>query len=216
MFTGDDMMQLMLKNEPLCDELLDYFESEAGDMPMVRHPLIYSVPHSNSLNAFLNKQLEVKKEAAAQYLKEKEYDSFVFLHERPFRLHTFLSIRHKLSDKEYWNLASSIWTDSENINVNRSIWKIVLKSKRSSGEYFMQPEDRNYLLKLPQTITVFRGCNETNKNGLSWTLDKKVAEKFAGRFSTKYNGSTVLTKTINKNKVFAYLSSRSEKEIIIL
>lgn len=215
MFTGEDIMELMQKSEPLCEELSLYYQ-KSDDMAMVRHPLVYSVPHNNQLNAFLNQQLKHKKQAAKEYLNQKQYDSFVFIHERPFRLDAFIKIKHLLPDIKYWELASSIWTDSENINFNRSIWKNVLKSKRSGKEYFMEIEDRNYLENLPQTITVFRGCNEKNKNGLSWTTDREVAEKFAERFSTMSQGSTVLSKTINKKKIFAYLSSRSESEIILL
>jgi hypothetical protein len=33
---------------------------------------------------------------------------------------------------------------------------------------------------LPELLTVYRGCFTHNKEGMSWSLDRKVAEKFPG------------------------------------
>lgn len=64
-------------------------------------------------------------------------------------------------------------------------------------------------------LTIYRG-QVGERIGISWTLDKGVAEKFArtggGRGSVV--GGKVLTRRVHSSQVFAYLTQRNESEII--
>ena len=53
-----------------------------------------------------------------------------------------------------------------------------------------------------------------NYRGLSWTIDKSVAEWFARRFGHDGDKCYVFTGTINKKDIFALFSSRNEKEVV--
>lgn len=53
--------------------------------------------------------------------------------------------------------------------------------------------------------------------GISWTLDKKIAEKFAatGGMRQQIRGGKVLTRIVPLRNILAYLTGRGESEVII-
>lgn len=69
---------------------------------------------------------------------------------------------------------------------------------------------------LPQAKTMYRG-QVGNTLGISWTLDRSVAEKFAktGGGRGVVRGGKVLKRKFNRHAVLAYLTSRGEQEVII-
>jgi hypothetical protein len=188
---------------------------EDGEMfPMLRHPLIYYVPYSPMFNALINKQYTYKKESLEKSLKNKNYSSYVFIHERPYRFNAFKKIQNLLTDEEYWDLLNNIWTDSENIWQNIKEWKILLSNRPKTKHLFMSADDKKAFNKLPDTITVYRGyVPRKNKSGLSYTIDKQRAEWFAKRF---HKNGKVIEKVVKKSEVFGYTNARGEQEIIIL
>lgn len=42
----------------------------------------------------------------------------------------------------------------------------------------MEPEELTALAQMPERFTVYRGCYSWNRSGLSWTLNRAIAEKF--------------------------------------
>ena len=87
----------------------------------------------------------------------------------------------------------------------------------------MSEEDRKTFECLPETLTIYRGCNSHSKHGLSWTLDKAVAERFAERRhafwftkkgKAKFVKPQVIERVIHKSEAVAYFSGRQESEII--
>ena len=64
------------------------------------------------------------------------------------------------------------------------------------------------------TVTICRGVKVNNYRGLSWTVDKSVAEWFARRF--RYDGDKcyVFTGRISKKDILALFNSRNEKEVV--
>ena len=195
--------------EPLHSDLLPYLE-EGVLGKQLRHPLVYQVPlwangHANAY--YLQKQEAVKKALA-----EKNYNSYVYLHERPYRLEAFVKIANKLTDTKYWTLLGSIWTDTENQWQNHEVWKTLLSSERSNRQYLSGEAGDNLLRSLPEEVTIYRGCQPgLNENGLSWTLDKSKAEFFANRFGKK---GIILERKIPKSEIVALLTVRGETEVI--
>ena len=53
-----NLTELMAKKEDLCFELLKY-NSNGYMFDSVRHPLLYSVPHTNQMNAVLNFRIKI-------------------------------------------------------------------------------------------------------------------------------------------------------------
>ena len=205
-----DLSSILKKQEPLCDELQNHLV-KGEKFNYITHPLLISVPYFEETNALMNTQLKVRKEAAKKHLKNKNFSSYIFLHEKPYMLEAFLEVMFELNDKEYWQNLRSIWESIENNWQNLKIWKTLLNSDRGSREYFMDDEEKIFFDSLPNQITIHRGHTFNNKNGFSYTLDYEKAVWFSKRFNKK---GAVLTKIIDKSDAFAYLSG--EKEIIYL
>lgn len=209
------MSDLLQKQEDLNYELLPYFESD-DKMDMIRHPLIYSVPHMDSLNALVNFQFTQRKEAAAKALKEKNYINYIYLHEKAYRLQAFEDVLENLNNKEYWSFLGELWTGSENIWQNQIKWKELLLSERSGRNNLMSPEDLKIYKALPDVVLAHRGHQIKNKDGLSYSLDKDKAKWFANRFKRPGEKTEVTSGKIPKGRILAYFSSRNESEIIVI
>jgi hypothetical protein len=201
--------KIMGSNEDLHPDLVAY----VSDGPLgkqLRHPLVYQIAMTGNgwANAYyLQKVGDVKKA-----LENKKYDSFVWLHERPYRIEAFQEIEHLLSNTAYWKLLADIWIDTENQWQNHEEWKELLSSSRSSRHYLMNESEVRLLNSLPELVTIYRGCVKgLNEDGLSWTLDKAKAEFFANRFS---KGGIILEREIPKSDIIAVLAGRGESEVI--
>ena len=198
------------RNVELHPDLQPYLEDGVLG-PQLRHPLVYAVPlwtkaHANHM--YEQKQMDLKMAIA-----EKKYSQIIFLHERPYRLEAFVQITKELSDKEYWSLLASVWTDTENGWQNLPTWRALFWSKRPGRENLMDANERFILQNLPETVEIYRGCTDgLNEDGISWTLNRDKAEFFANRFG---KGGIVLSKQINKSDIIAVFNGRGEAEVIV-
>lgn len=209
---SEEMMALLQTEAELHDDLKPYITIGAG-LPMIKHPLIFHIPYSDSMNAFINKQYEQRLKVLDKYIQQKKYDSYIFLHERAYRLQAFLDIEELLTGEQFWEYLADIWTDSENIWQNKSIYKKLFKKHLEHKHKFMSEDDKKVYNSLPEQVKVYRGHQNKNKIGFSYTTNKEKAEWFANRFN-KGNGQ-VRERVIPKSKIIAYTNSRSEQEIII-
>ena len=211
--------KLLSTPQELDDELSMYLERLPSGFLVLRHPLVFSVPHSPAKNALLNYELKTKKKRLSHALKEKDYETFLWTHERPYRCRAFDKIKSKFSDADYWKTLGEIWVDSENIWQDVDLWKKFLSSKRPDRNKIMSEEDLAVFDKLPSNITIYRGQLSGRTPTFSWTLNEEKAEWFANRYFTKKRSDVnaeVLTKVINKVDVLAYFGGRGEQEIVIL
>ncbi len=205
--------ELLNKKEDLHPELAKYYVTKP--FQMIKSPLYISIMHDDNQNALANFTYERKKEQAKTLFKQKEWESYIFLHERPFRLETFLRVKHLItSGKTYWEILSSIWTDSEGVHINKDVWEMLFRSTAPGKKFFMDASERKKLKELPETLTVYRGyVPSQNEDGLSYTLSHEKAKWFSNRFNI---GGKVKERTINKSQIFAYLNGRGEDEILII
>ena len=187
-------------------------EPHVGDM--IKHPLVYQLFYVPELNRMSNRLLEQKREAIRTATLEKNWSRVIFMYERPHRLDAFRDIADELSDEEYWDLASSVWIDSENIWQMRPMWDNLLHANIPGRENMMKAEEITALSKLSSTIKVYRGCKLHNEDGLSWTTDRAKAEWFASRYRSKMEGVFCLSGTVKRELVIAHLLGRDESEII--
>ncbi|WP_439507404.1 hypothetical protein [Yoonia sp.] len=85
-----------------------------------------------------------------------------------------------------------------------------------SAERLVFEEDREWWDALPNTLHVYRGCEEGRDNGLSWTLDRSVAETFAqGHRGLRLSKPRIYEKTVYKTSVYFATNERAEQEIIV-
>lgn len=220
-----DLQELLMTQEDLDPELELCLIQEGMFGPSIKHPLVYSMVHTPNMNALVNRQLRQKKEALSRACAEQKWHSYVYLHERPYRLDAFMDIRDAiLKSEDYWRLLGDIWIDSENIWQNADNWRDLFEEpERGSMEYFMDDDDRQ-VLKLPENkggmpfnFTVYRGFHyDGGEDGFSWTLDKQRAIWFAKRLCGPDETPMVATGTVGRKDVIGYMTGRNELEIVAL
>lgn len=209
------LQALFKKKEPLDPELEAAIEEGGPFGKMIRHPLVFEMIVNPEWNAMLNARLKMKKEQVEVALKAKSWVSYIFLHERPYRLEAAYKQMAEMSPREWWEILGEIWTDSENIWQYQSEWDELLESEVPETRFFMSAEEREVFDGLPEEITIHRGYKAKHgPYGFSYTLDKEKALWFAKRYATRGDGA-VMTRTVRKEDCFAYKGERNEKEIII-
>ena len=180
----------------------------------IQHPLVIGnldlMP-----NSYYNTQLIRKQQKLKEFEKNKEFESYLFLIEKPFRIIFFSELvkqnKIKRLSKKYWEILSSLWTGSENIFQYKELWKELFQDKTNS-HYFMSKKDLEFYNSLENEFIVYRGYTHW-ENGYSYTIDKDIAVWFAERFGQ--NGK-IKERLVKKEDIFAFTNSRKEKEIIII
>jgi hypothetical protein len=209
----EELLERLVKerNEELHPDLEPYLEDGILGA-QIRHPLVYQVPLVSNGNA--NAQYAQKKQGLEDALIAGAYGRFIFLHERPYRLEAFKTIADKLPDAKYWELLSSIWTDTENGWQNIEQWKELFGSSRPKRGCLMDEDEQFAFENLGDKFTVYRGCQKgLNEDGISWTLKREKAEWFANRFE---KAGVVLEKVITKQDAVALFIGRSESEVVVI
>lgn len=207
-----DLIEILHRQEELHPDLVDCIEHNSfGDT--LKHPLVIGLFYHPSMNAMLNAQYKHKIEYVEKAKKQKKWSSYIWTHERPYRLEKFATIQDHLSDQEYWKLLGEIWSDSENLWQYGPILGHLLNKNRPGREAMMDESEKEFLSKLPDEFTIYRGHQSKNKSGYSWTLSYWRAKWFANRF--KQSGSGVAKATVKKKDIVAVLLGRGEFEIIV-
>lgn len=188
-----------------------------GDITHLKHPWVFSIMHSPVQNGIANKSYEYKKKAVAEAEANGDWGTYVWLHERPYRISAFYGIRDNLTDDHYWKLLSDLWTDTENMWQNGFTWSLCLEDTRPGRyENFMDDDERAVLEGLDDRFQIFRGSSENTPPGMAWTLNRERGEWFARRYVRDDHLPVLLTAWVERKKVIAYLDGRKEEEIVVL
>lgn len=200
--------------ELLLELKVSIIDGDLFNRKSIQHPLVIGdlgiMP-----NSYYNKQLTRKKQRLNEFEQNNEFESYLFLIEKPFRILFFSELvkqnKIKRLSKKYWKILSTLWTGSENIFQHKELWAELLKDKTNS-HYFMSKKDLEFYNSLENEFIVYRGYTHW-ENGYSYTIDKDIAVWFAERFGQ--NG-LIKERLVKKEDVFAFTNSRKEKEIIII
>jgi hypothetical protein len=197
---GDDIIARLLP------ELRGYLvNTPAGTM--VQHPFahtfLYSEPES------INNTYLAKVRDANRAFRKGNWTSYVFIHEKPYRLPALLeAIEWGLTGKEYWELVGQVWVNSENIHQYAREWRDVWSAEDLDRGAIMDEEEQKTFAALPDIVTVYRGTLYPKARiKLSWTLDQERAEWFARRF---YRNGHVLMGEVRKEDIKACFSGEAE------
>lgn len=179
---------------------------------MLKHPFVY-MP-LGGYEMFAQRANEIYKhkiEIRRKVLNERNFYSYFWLLERPWRMHALelLWRRKRISRRELRSLLIDIWIDTECPQSNQDVpVKLFRELKFTTNTYAGWK-------KLPDEITVYRGVDgelELTADGPSWTTDLKVAKFFAYRYGAE---GCVYRYTLKKPEALAYITSRDESEIIL-
>jgi len=128
------------------------------------------------------------------------------------------------SDAEYWEMLSNSYQHTNNTHDYLAQIKELFNSNRKEKHLIMDDHERMEFINLPEELTIYRGMafdEDISKNyGISWTLDRKVAEKFAFEFPHNYNvrGLKMMVKElkVKKEQITALFLGRKEHEVIYI
>ncbi len=210
----DDIAAMMANPEDLDPELAGSItDSPLG--PVIKNPLLFAVPYIAAMNPMINRSFHSKKAAASAALTARDWSQYLWLHERPYRVYAFARIAEQMDDEDYWRRLAQMWIDSENIFEAESLWRRLLgnPARLPSRHLLMTDDERTHLAGLPESITVYRGYSHPGRrHGMSWSLDRRVATRFAGRFGARGH---VARCQVAKSDVIAYFAGRGEQEIVL-
>ena len=208
-----EVMDLKAMSEEELDPELAEWVEEGTWGPMLRHPLVYSIPLM--LPGQANQTLYAKRAAILRAVEAEDWHSVVFLHERPYRLKALIDyvtgrdeydeVLSLMYSPEHTDLAVSVWIDSENIEQHVEEWRALFADCTWLGDL----DEQAAFDALPDPIPAYRGGVVGD---WSWTTDIKIAEFFAKRLGA---GREVRHAMIPKADVFAYLLGRGESELLV-
>lgn len=116
-------------------------------------------------------------------------------------------------DTSYWALLSALWKAHGTIGL-QPVWIELFRSKRRGSNKIMKKAERKRWAALPKEVVAYRAvnCAEEAKYAISWTLSRQIADDVFSEGGTR----TVVTRTFQKQDIFAFFDRRGEEEIIIL
>lgn len=194
------------KQSELNPELAQYIERmENGGLYMMRHPLVFSVPYFDhpEENERLNTLFEFKLSQIKNANKNKDWGSYVFSHERPYRAQALRDAFDDIPDgPEKYDLIRQVYVDTENLHQNLEWWKDILFDLIGKDVW-------NSVASLPRSITVYRGGTE---DGISWTNNLETALWFAKRWNANL---PVWTGVVSRDRIVGYLDDRGEHEVVV-
>lgn len=210
-----DYMKHMIDNPEELDPELAACLTEYGHGPAIKHPLINEIFYMPQVNPRYNEQLRRKKRDLEQAKAERAWFRFIVLHERPWRAEAFVEVADEMTDDEYWDELGDVWIDTENLWQWHHLVEELMLSDRPGRENLMDESERTFLAALPDELRVFRGHNEHNQFGWSWSLDPEKAMWFARRFASLSEEPAVSMATVSKEAVIAVFMGRNESEVVL-
>ena len=134
------------------------------------------------------------------------------------RMGKFYEFRDKFkTDQDYWQkLGDNYILSTNNFKYSKEL-KGLFTAPKAGRDFLMNEKDLEFRNNLPEKVVVFRGMsveeNLSGDFGISWTLNKKIAEKFAFDYKHNYDtlGKEHLVKEllIDKSDIIAYFSDRN-------
>lgn len=217
-----DLVAEMSKPEYLHPELREFVErvpfGPKGTF-WLQHPLCVG-PLANGLGhcAALNRMYQERKMALAEARSERDWLSFVSLHEGPYRLNAFAAVAAELSDTEYWQLLGGVIDDAEVLYRGRDVLAHLLRANRPQRQAMMDDASQKEFAALPDELIIYRGYDdEAGAEGWAWTLSLEKAQWFAKRwrFLPGRGEAMVVSGVVKKSDVIAYLNGRGERTVIV-
>lgn len=201
----------ILKEVSLIPELSKCLSRARGGLRFLKHAYVTTI-YEPKMNALYNLQFLQKKKAIDDAHKARDWERFIFMHERPFRLDALLMLVVE-QDRVGYDFGNTminkylldVYTDAEGTAINVGVWRVLFE-RLANGK-------RNHdTLPADEWLTIYRGYDARhNDDGFSWTLDRATAEFFANRFS---KDGKVKETVIAPADVMLHNNSRGESEIV--
>jgi len=123
----------------------------------------------------------------------------------------------------YWERWRTVWETSkefasyfngENERRDKALGEIFSRYPNLRAS-FMTELERKKLIGLPSTVTIFRGGQQANIAGWSWTLERERAEHFARSGATDGRPLLAIVYDLPSTAILAYLRNEGYSEVIV-
>ncbi len=149
----------------------------------------------------------------------KEADKWLMRHHDSYsKLDALLSARKYMPWQVFYKTLGHIWNESDDIAKHKYVlYRIFANSTQYQLGLLMDKKEKLALSKMPEKFTIYRGCYQNNRVGLSWTTNKDVAISFTlqNRYQQAGRMRLLLESKIKRENAILLLS-RNEFEIIAL
>lgn len=109
----------------------------------------------------------------AEYFLSRYFGSFS-------RLPELIEIRRKMTVPDWWMLLGREWPGFDSMFEHKDLLRQMLRlATRSNLKAMMGADEHSEHVRLPEILTVYRGGYSCNADGLSWSLSRSIAVKFA-------------------------------------
>lgn len=136
------------------------------------------------------------------------------------RLGMMIEVSWAMEESDWMTLLGELWTVCDNIGLMfddllDTPFADTQEEPELWREQMMNSEERAAFEALPDQITVYRGCYQNNKWGLSWSLDREQAARFPFLHRYEQEDQALLVRaTVSKSEVVALKVDRGETEVI--
>lgn len=137
------------------------------------------------------------------------------------RLPALVHLLPQMERSDWLRVLGEFWTICDNIGREAKFLASLLEGLAPSGgaktiTEMMTKRELSAFQGLPDAVTIYRGCYQRNKHGLSWSLSEDVATRFPTRYIRYLQKGTplLLVAEVKKEDVIALKLSRKEREVI--
>ncbi len=124
-----------------------------------------------------------------------------------------LHCAYNMKRAEWLRLLGDEWTGCDRISRYRPELKEVLGTSGPIRE-MMAPEENAAYDQLPERVTCYRGCDASCLLGVSWSLDKALANSFPFQNRFYARNPVLVTAVVRKDRILAVKLDRNETEIV--
>jgi hypothetical protein len=186
-----------------------------GSRPRLLANLQYKIQNPEEQNRIKDSNISLTQEEIENYLFGEHSDSYN-------RLSRFYNIESKILPTEYVDIFRRVYSTTWKNYRYRSELRYTFSNKISPDE-IMTEEETQIFHNLPEKLKIYRVMSlkeaESRDYGVSWTLDKDIAEGIAEMyFSQIYiqSGCRIKELEIDKTEITAYFDHANLKEVIYL
>jgi hypothetical protein len=118
----------------------------------------------------------------------------------------------------FWKVFHHCWSCCDDTwELNGALLHFLLShDAEDPARNYMDRKQAKFYKRLPNIVTVFRGCSKDRVLGISWTTDVAVAEGFArGHRGISPTNPVVARARIPRSEIFTVLVDREESEIVL-
>ncbi len=220
-------------NVPLTDLSQKVYRPSKEDMEKGGEEIFILYPHLKvdgikTYADLYNYQYEVKEKSVEKYIQKEDWAKVIIRMETPQQFDWFFNNSDRITDdKEFYEILREIY-DHNDFPLcclgHRCVGDLIdLIESRGNPSLMMDEKELKMFNKLDGVLTIYRGVNikkgyepflDAENIGISWSIDKKSAQRFS--FRNLWGRTPYLLETkIKKEDVFGYFISRKEKEILI-